>query len=38
MAEQAQAVFRDTCERGFAEEDDAAVLKRYAAVWGVKLP
>ena len=38
MAEQAQAVFRDTCKRGLAEEDDAAVLKRYAADWGVKLP
>ncbi len=38
MAEQAQAVFRDTCERGFAEEDDAAVLKRYAAEWNVDLP
>ena len=38
MAEQAQAIFRDTCERGLAEEDDAAVLKRYAAEWGVKLP
>ncbi len=38
MAEQAQAIFRDTCERGFAEEDDAAVLKRYAAAWGLTLP
>jgi L-threonate 2-dehydrogenase len=38
MAEQAQAIFRDTCERGFAEEDDAAVLKRYAAAWGITLP
>ena len=38
MAEQAQAIFRDACERGFAEEDDAALLKRYAAEWGVKLP
>ena len=38
MAEQAQAVFRDTCERGLAEEDDAAVLKRYASEWGVTLP
>ena len=38
MAEQAQAVFRDTCKRGLAEEDDAAVLKRYAADLGVKLP
>jgi len=38
MAEQAQAVFRDACENGFAEEDDAALLKRYAESWGVKLP
>ena len=38
MAEQAQAVFRDTCEHGLAEEDDAAVLKRYAERWGVTLP
>jgi putative dehydrogenase len=34
MARQALAIFRDTCERGYAEEDDAAVLKRY----GVKPP
>jgi len=38
MAECARDVFLDTCERGFAEEDDAAVLKRYAALWDVKLP
>jgi 3-hydroxyisobutyrate dehydrogenase-like beta-hydroxyacid dehydrogenase len=38
MAEQAQAIFRDACERGYAEEDDAALLKRYAAEWDVKLP
>jgi 3-hydroxyisobutyrate dehydrogenase-like beta-hydroxyacid dehydrogenase len=38
MAEQAQQIFRDTVERGFGEEDDAAVLKRYAAAWSVKLP
>ena len=38
MAEQAQAIFRDACERGFAEEDDSAMLKRYAAAWDVKLP
>ena len=38
MAEQAQAVFRDVCERGFAEEDDAAVLKRYADEWKVEVP
>jgi putative dehydrogenase len=34
MAEQAREIFRDTCERGFAEEDDAAVLKRYEEAWG----
>jgi 3-hydroxyisobutyrate dehydrogenase-like beta-hydroxyacid dehydrogenase len=38
MAEQAQAVFLDACERGFAEEDDAALLKHYARIWGVELP
>jgi putative dehydrogenase len=38
MAQQARAIFLDTCERGFAEEDDAAVLKRYADAWGVTLP
>ena len=38
MAEQAQAIFRDTCERGYAEEDDAAVLKRYADAWNAKVP
>jgi L-threonate 2-dehydrogenase len=38
MAEQAQAIFRDTCDRGFAEEDDAAVLKRYADAWKVEVP
>jgi putative dehydrogenase len=38
MAEQAQEIFRDTVARGFAEEDDAAVLKRYAAAWGLRLP
>jgi L-threonate 2-dehydrogenase len=34
MARQALEIFRDTCERGYAEEDDAAVLKRY----GLKPP
>ena len=34
MAEQAQEIFRDTVARGFAEEDDAAVLKRYEETWG----
>ena len=38
MAEQAQAIFRDACERGFAEEDDAAVLKHYADLWRVEVP
>ena len=38
MAEQAREIFRDTVARGFAEEDDAAVLKRYADAWNVKLP
>ena len=38
MAEQAKEIFRDTVARGFAEEDDVAVLKRYAAAWNVKLP
>jgi 3-hydroxyisobutyrate dehydrogenase-like beta-hydroxyacid dehydrogenase len=36
MAERAQEVFRDTCERGFAEEDDAAVLKRYEEIFSLK--
>jgi 3-hydroxyisobutyrate dehydrogenase-like beta-hydroxyacid dehydrogenase len=34
MARQALEIFRDTCERGYAGEDDAAVLKRY----GLKPP
>jgi 3-hydroxyisobutyrate dehydrogenase-like beta-hydroxyacid dehydrogenase len=38
MAEQAREIFSDTVARGFAEEDDAAVLKRYAEAWNVKLP
>ena len=38
MAAQAQEIFRDTVARGFAEEDDAAVLKRYSAAWNLKLP
>jgi len=36
MAEQAQAIFRDTVDLGLAEEDDAAVLKRYYARWAIK--
>jgi 3-hydroxyisobutyrate dehydrogenase-like beta-hydroxyacid dehydrogenase len=38
MAEQAQAVFRDACDNGYAEEDDAALLKRYADLWQVEVP
>ena len=38
MAEQAREIFRDTVARGLGEEDDAAVLKRYAAAWGIDLP
>jgi len=38
MAEQAREVFLDTVARGYAEEDDAAVLKRYADLWRVDVP
>jgi len=38
LAEAAQRVFEDTVARGLGEEDDAAVLKRYAALWSVPLP
>jgi putative dehydrogenase len=38
MAEQAREVFLDTVARGYAEEDDAAVLKRYADLWHVDVP
>ena len=38
MSEAAKRVFDDTVERGLGEEDDAAVLKRYAALAGMKLP
>jgi 3-hydroxyisobutyrate dehydrogenase-like beta-hydroxyacid dehydrogenase len=38
MAECAREIFHDTVARGFAEEDDAAVLKRYAEAWKAKLP
>jgi len=38
MAECAREIFHDAVARGFAEEDDAAVLKRYAEAWKVKLP
>jgi 3-hydroxyisobutyrate dehydrogenase-like beta-hydroxyacid dehydrogenase len=37
MAECARAIFADTVERGFGEEDDAAVLKRYAQAHGLTL-
>ncbi len=33
MAEVAQEIFRDTVDRGLAEEDDSAVLRRYAEAW-----
>jgi len=33
MAECAREIFADTVERGYAEEDDAAVLKRYREAW-----
>ena len=38
MAECAHEIFHDTVARGFGEEDDAAVIKRYAALWGIPLP
>ncbi|HUQ29014.1 MAG TPA: NAD(P)-dependent oxidoreductase [Usitatibacter sp.] len=38
MAECAQEIFADTVARGYAEEDDAAVLKRYADAWGAAIP
>ena len=38
MAECAREIYHDTVARGFAEEDDAAVLKRYAAAWGLEPP
>ena len=38
MAECAREIFADTVERGYAEEDDSAVLKRYADAWGAKVP
>jgi L-threonate 2-dehydrogenase len=37
MAECAREIFHDTVARGLGEEDDAAVLKRYAQAWGVEL-
>ena len=38
MAECAREIFHDTVARGLGEEDDAAVLKRYAAAWGARVP
>jgi 3-hydroxyisobutyrate dehydrogenase-like beta-hydroxyacid dehydrogenase len=38
MAECAQEIFADTVARGYAEEDDGAVLKRYADAWKASLP
>jgi 3-hydroxyisobutyrate dehydrogenase-like beta-hydroxyacid dehydrogenase len=38
MAECAREIFADTVARGYAEEDDAAVLKRYADAWQAKVP
>ena len=38
MAECAREIFHDTVERGLGEEDDAAVIKRYAAAWGFEAP
>jgi len=37
MAECARRMFLDTVARGYGEEDDAAVLKRYADDYGVEL-
>jgi 3-hydroxyisobutyrate dehydrogenase-like beta-hydroxyacid dehydrogenase len=37
MAECAREIFHDTVARGLGEEDDAAVLKRYAEAWGFDL-
>ena len=38
LTECAREIFHDTVARGFAEEDDAAVLKRYAEAWGASIP
>jgi 3-hydroxyisobutyrate dehydrogenase-like beta-hydroxyacid dehydrogenase len=38
MAECAREIFEDTVARGYAEEDDAAVLKRYADAWKANVP
>jgi 3-hydroxyisobutyrate dehydrogenase-like beta-hydroxyacid dehydrogenase len=38
MAECAREIFHDTVARGLAEEDDAAVLHRYAQAWSARIP
>ena len=38
MAECARELFHDAVARGLGGEDDAALLKRYAAAWGAELP
>jgi hypothetical protein len=38
MAERAQEIFQDAIARGYAEEDDAALLKSYADAWNAKVP
>src|SRR5262249_31120257 len=38
MARATLEVYRDTVERGYAEEDLAAVLKRYGDLWKVDVP
>jgi 3-hydroxyisobutyrate dehydrogenase-like beta-hydroxyacid dehydrogenase len=37
MAECAHEIFHDAVARGYAEQDDAALLKRYADAWRVTL-
>ena len=38
MAQCAQEIFEDAVARGYAEEDDAALLKRYADAWNATVP
>jgi putative dehydrogenase len=38
MAECAREIFADAVARGYAEEDDAALLKRYADAWKAVVP
>ncbi len=38
MAECAREIFADTVARGYGEEDDAALLKRYADAWNATIP